>query len=293
VAINRYRFYIGPVGYMVPLPPHKRSPSLEATRDYIGQLQESLSGRRTLDIRAFKKTWSLDWDWRKEDELRALLRPYLGYANIPMRFLDPRSRNLLPLNVSTGGSELQDVDGFTRSGAGVLSYVADASMPLELQGELSGEIQLATAVTGNTLTGTAETLPMVYYSKYLFSAYVKGSGTWAPCLQELNTAGTVVNTVFLASPVTLSSTWQLVQMSYVPDGTYPQLYFGLRCATAGTVQTTGWQVQIDEYLRRPWMPGDGCPEVVVSKLQKKYQVLGRSAGVYTPQLTLNATILEA
>jgi hypothetical protein len=41
------------------------------------------------------------------------------------------------------------------------------------------------------------------------------------------------------------------------------------------------------------MPGDGCPEVIVSKVQKKYQGLLRRSGLYTPYHTINATILEA
>jgi len=292
MAINRYRFYLGPVGDLTPLPPHKRSPSLDASKDFVGQLQEALSGRRSLDIRAFKKTWSLDWDWRKEDELLDLFRAQLGYANAPLRFMDPRSRNLLPLNVSTGGSELQAPDGFTRAGSGVLTYVADATMPTELVGQLSGEVQLATAASGDTLTATYETMPLVTYSTYLFSAYVKGTGSWSTCFQRVNTSGAVVDTVFTGA-VALTGTWQLVQMTYTADGAYPHIYWGLRNSSAGTVQTTGWQVQIDEYMRRPWMPGDGCPEVIVSKVQKKYQGMIRQNGLLTPYHTVNATILEA
>jgi hypothetical protein len=291
MAINRFRFYLGPIGAMVPLPPHKREPSLDATRDIVGQLQESLSGRRTLDVRAFKKTWTLDWDWRLEDELLGLLRGYLGYANAPLRILDPRSRNLLPLNISTCGSELQAIDGFTKTGTGTLTYQADATMPAELQGQLSGEIQLATATTGDVLMGTVETVPLIPYSTYLFTGYVKGSGQWTPAYQPVNAAGVVITTVW-QNTLTLTGNWQQFSVSYTSDGTYPQMYFGQRCSASGTVQTTGWQLQIDEYARRPWLPGNGCPEVIVAKLQKKYQGMLRRSGLITPYHTLNATILE-
>ena len=292
MAINRYRFYLGPVGDLSPLPPHKRSPSLEATKEPIGQLQEALSGRRTLDIRAFKKTWSLDWDWRLEDELLDIFRAQLGYSNAPLRLLDPRSRNLLPLNVSTGGSELQATDGFVRTGAGVLTYKADATQPTELQGQLSGEVQLATGVTGDVLMGTQEAMPLIPFSQYRFTGFVKGSGQWSPAYQYVNLAGAVTSTVWVGT-ITLSGSWQQFSVTYTADGTVPQMYWGLRCSANGTVQTTGWQVQIDEYMRRPWMPGDGCPEVIVSKVQKKYQGMLRRSGLITPYHTVNATILEA
>ena len=292
MAINRYRFYLGPIGYLTALPPHKRDPSLDASRDIIGQLQEGLSGRRTLDIRAFKKVWNLDWDWRLEDELLGILRGYLGFANSPLRIIDPRVRNLLPLNLSTGGSELQATDGFNRTGTGVLTYQADATMPTELQGQLSGEIQLSGSTTGDSMMGVTETVPLLPYSTYLFTGFVKGSGQWSPAYQPVNAAGAVVTTVW-TSALTLTGNWQQFSVSYTSDGTYPQMYFGLRCSASGTVQTTGWQVQIDEYARRPWMPGNGCPEVIVAKFQKKYQGYLRRSGVMTPYHTLNATILEA
>jgi hypothetical protein len=292
MAINRYRFYLGPPGALTALPPHSRTPNLDATSEVIGALQQALSGRRTLDIRNFKKKWQLEWDFRTEDELSVLLRAFKGYRNLPSRFMDPRSRNLFSLNVSTGGSELQDLTGFTYTplSGGIATYSPTAlANPTELLHQISGGVHIQGVGTNDEISATEEYIPLIDGSTYRFSGYLAGTGTVQPFVTKRNVSGVSTGAVNLGSPIALGAAYTTpFDVSWVATSD-PLASFGIR-ANAGTttIHTTGWMLQIDE-TKKAWMPGDGCPEVIVSEFKKKYTARTKTLVYHT----LSATILEA
>lgn len=120
MTINRYRYYVGPLGFLQPLPPMSggaNAPEISIT--IPGALHTSLSGRSTIDrIGTPKRAWSLSWENLQETD-RLLVDSLInrGNGNAPLRLIDPRVSNRLTLRVSAGGSLFSETSSFVSTGS--------------------------------------------------------------------------------------------------------------------------------------------------------------------------------
>ena len=115
MAINKFRYYLGPLGYLQALPPMRGgSHSPSAPILVPSGLHTSLSGRTTLDrIGVPKRSWELIWDNLREADRLPIEAAIHRSAAQPLRLIDPRSSNRLPADVSTGGSLSMGIESFT------------------------------------------------------------------------------------------------------------------------------------------------------------------------------------
>jgi hypothetical protein len=262
MAINRYRFYLGPLGLMQALPRLPSGNSPEFSIAAPGAVHTSLSGAMTVDRTGrFRRGWSFSFDNLKEDEELLLQAAMRRSANAPLRLYDPRKRNSLPEDVSTGGSSTLSTVAFTDVGAATPAFLA-GDVPALFSGVLSGGINWPTVTNAQQLWGTFEKHPILTGSTYRFSAYLKGSTTFKFGARPFNLAGVEQATVLDGTNTgTATGSWQRFSWAYTPAAGIASAYFGIQATGSGNLQTTGWMVQTDETSLLAWAFGYGCPEV--------------------------------
>lgn len=259
MAINRFRLYVGPLGYLRALPGHPSTPEFAQT--VPGASHQSLSGRTTFDTSGrIRRGWNATWQWLTEDDetwLQALLR---NSANYDLRIMDPRKRNLLPEDVSTGGSSTLGVSAFTELGAGAVAWVA-GGVPSDLTVVVSGYLNWTGLTAAQRLYGSFENTPVIAGSSYTFSVYAKGTTNIQLTARPFDLAG-VEQAVVVSTGQAVTASWQRYSWVYTPAAGIGSVQFGLSAVGSGNVQTTGWSAQIDEALKA-WSFGYGCPQVRV------------------------------
>ena len=119
MAINQLRYYLGPLGYLQPLPPMLGGANFpEAPIHIPSALHTSLSGRTTQDRMGVpKRAWSLVWENLTEADRLLVDAAIYGSSGQPLRLIDPRSTNRLPADVSTGGGLSLGTTAFGSSAA--------------------------------------------------------------------------------------------------------------------------------------------------------------------------------
>lgn len=106
MAINKLRYYVGPLGYLQAFPAMTGSDHApEAPITIPGGVHTSQSGRTTMDrVGTPKRSWVLDWP-NLTDANRVLIDAAIHRsANAPLRLIDPRNTNKLTADTSAGGS---------------------------------------------------------------------------------------------------------------------------------------------------------------------------------------------
>lgn len=263
MAVNRYRFYLGPLGFLHELPPLPADSSPDGVMSIPGVEHRALGGRGTVDRSGrLRRSWNLRFAYMAEDDELAIQAALRRSANAPLRFYDPRKRNSLPEDVSAGGSITRGVTAFTDIGAATPAFLA-GDVPTDFSGILAGGINWPTVTNGQQLWGTLERHPVVSTSTYRFSVYVKGSTTFKLGVRPFNAAGVEQANVLDGTTNTATGSWQRFSWLYTPAAGIASAYFGLNANGSGNIQTTGWSVQTDEALLK-WTFGYGCPEVTVS-----------------------------
>jgi hypothetical protein len=260
MVVNRFRFYLGPLGTLHELPGLPTETPPQFALSIPGVEHRSLSGRGTVDRNGrLRRSWGLGFDWLTEDQELAIQAALRGSANATLRFYDPRKRNSLPEDVSTGGSTTRGVTAFTDVGAATPVFLA-ADVPTDFSGILAGGINWPMVTNTQQLWGTFERHPIFTTSTYRFSVYAKGSTTFKLGVRPFNLAGVEQANVLDAATSTATGVWQRFSWVYTPAAGIASAYFGLNATGSGNIQTTGWTVQTDEPLLK-WTFGYGCPEV--------------------------------
>lgn len=260
MTVNRYRLYAGPLGALTALPRLPAEYPPDVTQAAPSAVHTSLSGAVTVDrMGRVRRAWSLNYQFLTEDEellLQALVR---RSANATLRLYDPRRRNSLPEDVSTGGSTTRSVVAFSDIGAATPVFLA-ADVPTTFSGVLAGGVSWPSVTNTQQLWGTFEQHPILSGCTYLFSAYVKGTTTFKFGVRPFNTAGVEQANVLDTVNNTATGAWTRFSWLYTPAAGIASAYFGLNATGSGNLQTTGWMVQTDEALKA-WTFGYGCPEV--------------------------------
>jgi hypothetical protein len=282
VAINRYRFYVGPVGGLRALPPFSPSLTPEASPIILGGNHVTLSGRVTRDRIATKRQWEIGWERLKQDDLLAIESFMLRAQTNPYFLIDGRRKNILHADASATGNASRSKSSFTAS-AGTLTFAA-ATMPTELVGVLDSHLTWTGVANTNTLrvAGTNSPpglwMPVLPGSTYTFSAYLLGTTTCRLTAFPYNAAG-VAQTAATSGNLTLTGSYQRFNWVWTPLAGEVAVNFGLTATGSGNISTVAWQVEMDQAVSN-WAFGFGCPEVVLaespSSTYPKYPYYGYS-----------------
>lgn len=281
MTINRYRFYVGAVGAMQALPPLNKGATPSSTPVLYGGMHQSLSGRTTMDVYAFKRTYQIPWTYLSRTDRAFANAIYRGIAPGPYRLVDGRHYNMLGADASSGGSQSASNASFTAS-AGTLAFgaVTLAAMHPDLVGLVRGGQVWTPAASGNTLLANhlgaaVGAVPTLTGSIYSFSAYASGSGNHSLLIQPYDIAGASL-TPYVGPAVTLTAAMQrLFVDNWAPPLAAVSLSAGLQAASTTAVTTTGWQLEIDQ-VHSVWGVGAGCPTVVVPSLTESYPYVDRT-----------------
>jgi len=269
-------WYLGPVGACREIPAPVRG--LEVGRELIGAEAVSLGGTRTLYRRAQPRSWALSWPTLSEDELTYLRLVGLGLIGSPARLIDPMVRNLLPVQVATGGSYRRDTSRFLITGGSTMSWVAVADPPTAVP--VRGAISWVRATTAAaTLTGgdVADRVPLVG-RKVRLGIWARGTAiAVSPAADAYNAAGSAATTTGTAATLHVTE-WRYLAVDLTPAADRVSAVPVLSAANgqaASTVQTTGWQLAFcDRPAEQPqdWTEGGGAPEVLAgSELTARYE----------------------
>lgn len=260
-------WYLGPAGAMREIPPPLRG--LEVARESAGSVVTSLEGTRTVYRSAQPRSWPLAWPTLSEDELTYLRSVGLGLVPGPLRLIDPMARNLLPVQVATGGSYRRDTSRWSSTGGSTASWVPVNDPPegVPVRGAVSW---VRTTTAAATLAGgdTADRVPLVPGRAVRCSVWARGSAVAAAAaVDAYDAAGAAART--MGPSVTLHATdWRHLAVDYTPAtgrvSVAPLLTVAAGQAVS-TVQITGWQVAFVDGLLQPqgWTEGGGAPEVLV------------------------------
>jgi hypothetical protein len=279
MTINRYRLYAGPLGTLYSLPRVPLSGPPDTPLSMPAAVHTALDGHVTVDrIGRIRRSWTIGYDWLTEDEELVAQSLVRRSANAPLRVYDPRRRNSLPEDVSTGGSSSLSVVAFTDIGAATPVFLA-ADVPTVFSGILAGGVNWPAVTNAQQLWGTFEQHPVLSGSTYRFSVYVKGSTTFKLGARPFIGAVEQAN-VLDATNNTATGAWTRFSWLYTPAVGVTSAYFGLNATGSGNLQTTGWMVQTDEALKA-WTFGHGCPEIAANvsvaasywKLRSKFQLV--------------------
>lgn len=262
MAINRYRFYVGPLGLLQPLPGLPAGGEIQAPMGIPSANHVSLSGRTTQDRTGrARRAWGFGWEWLTEDEELYVQAAIRGQATDQLRILDPRKRNLAPEDVSVGGSQTKSLRSFTETGTGTPAW-SSGGVPVELLGVTGGRIVWTGAASASTLYGTSEKTPIIANSTYRVSVFVKSTTTFTFSTRPFDLLGAEQTTVNDGTTQTSTAgVWVRKSFLYTPAAGICSAYFGMRATGSGNIETTGWSYQIDEVLKN-WTFGYGCPVVV-------------------------------
>jgi hypothetical protein len=264
MAINRYRFYLGPLGFLQPLPAIPSGNDPQVAQVLPGAEQVSLAGVRTFDRSGHsKRAWQFSWDRITEDDELVMQAAFRRSANAPLRFMDPRKRNLLPSDVSSCGSSTLSSSSFTKTGAATLVWTA-GGLPTVFQGLLAGRLVWTSVTNTQTLYATAEQTPIMTGSTYRISAYVKTTTTFKFSVRVFDSAGAESAQVLDATNnASTAGVWTRLSWLYTPAAGVASVYTGITATGSGNIETVGWSAQVDEALKN-WSYGYGCPVVYVA-----------------------------
>ncbi|TCO47295.1 hypothetical protein [Actinocrispum wychmicini] len=278
-------FYLGRLGALRKL----RDPmkGLDATNERIGATHRSLNGTTSLDVLGHKRTYKIQWDYLTHDDLSYLEALHLGLIDGPLRLVDPQRRNRLRAQVSSGGSRSRTTAGFTAT-QGTLAFTSGATPPdVFAAGAITWTLP---AAAGGRLTANdtlTDRTPLIPGEPVTLSLYAAGDPvTVQVVITPVDPSGQPGSPVF-GPQVTLTGSYQRLPLTFIPGPSHAGCAVGVDVpigGPTGTITTTGWQLEAAP-TASPWVPGTGCPVVVIDSLTDVYP----EYGYHAPTLTLLET----
>lgn len=263
-------FWLGPLGGLRQLPLLPLSGRSDTTEDVIGGITTSLDGTPTQQVLGHRRSWSLDWVTLDPDQAGPLRAWHLGLAgDVDLRLVDPRARNRLSRNGSSGGSYSGDTTGFSAT-AGTLAHAAVTDYPTTLTGLVSGGVAWSVPVSTAATLRVDDTLrvPLVPGETVTVGMLAKGTlGAQLGARQYTAGGGT---TDSLASSVTLAG-WAWLSHTLTPtaDKVSGSLALTVASGAARTV-TVGPALWCKGSTLPGWVAGSGCPVVLMASQDTTY-----------------------
>lgn len=274
-------FYLGPLGRMVALPCPE--PGLENTLTKVAARHQSLSARTTEDIRGFRRAWTIEIPWLTQDDVGYLESCFTGVVRGPLRLLDPTRRNRLSLAASATSLAPQWTDG-TRAvtaTSGVLLSVVDQMGPDVAYTSRDGAATVyrpdttllwqLTGTTGRVSLDPGLGVVVVPGETVTASVHVRApaGALVALALVPRTSAG---DGTPVAGTGAVADTWTRVSVTYtVPAGVHSVVPQVTTTATTGNVLIAAAQVEDNAEPGR-WVPGTGCPHVLITELPARSPV---------------------
>jgi hypothetical protein len=278
-------FYLGRVGALRQLRDPMRG--LDATNERLGATHRSLDGTTTIDTLGHKRTYKIQWDYLTHEDMAYVEALHLGLVDGPLRLIDPQRKNRLTAQLSSGGSRFRTTAGFS-TGQGTLTFA-----PTTAPGEVfaAGAISWGVPDTsgGRLTAGDTPSLrtPLITGEQVTLSLYATGNGASARAvIMPFDLASNAGAPVF-GPTVTLTGGYQRLSVTLTPDSTQVACVVGLDVPSGGppvTVTATGWQLEAAA-TPSAWVPGTGCPVVVVDSVTDTYP----EYGYHAPTLVLLET----
>lgn len=263
-------FYVGPLGYLQQLPLLPVKGSTDASEALIGALLTSMAGGATLDVFGHKRTWVLDWVCLSQEETAAAHAWFQGLTTAPLRIVDPRAGNWLTRDGAAGGAYHRDTRAHTlTAGSGSISFGTVSDYPTGLAGLLDGGVtwNVPNATTATLRIDDTDRIPLIPGQPITVQVWLKGSGNVQVGAQFYDVTGAAAgNTV---GALTAVGSWGPVVATFTP--TTGQVAASLQVVAAsgaGRVLTVGpatWHP-----TNTDWVPGTGCPEVLVTDRKITY-----------------------
>lgn len=271
--IIKNRFYFGPVGSIRPLPRQVRGANTTATPERYGPLTRAIQGSPTVVNYGHRRTWPLAWPQMTESEARELARvesAYRGGISRATYFLDTRNTNYLTPDMASCGA-YDGTDNFFGFN-GTLSRTNSGVFHSDLDGYVDGHLALAGTAIGSRVLGTTY-YPVLENANYLFSAYVSGSGTIVMKFLFYDADGVELTSLDSATTVLGPTAVRLSHLAMAGDLPTGAALFRVTLESTTDdpqINTCGWQIQYGETTLKPWYPGAGAAEVVVSAYTVEY-----------------------
>lgn len=262
-------FWLGPIGALRQLPLLPVGGTSDADETLIGGVSTGLDGTATAQVLGHRRSWSLDWVTLHPDDTGPLRSWYLGLIDADLRIVDPRARNRLSRNGSAGGCYDRDATGFSVT-AGTLAFAAVTDYPTTLSGLLDGALSWSVPVTTVATLRIDDTarIPLVPGETVTVAMLVKGTLGAQLGVRQYTAAGATTDS--LASSVTLGS-WAWLTHTLTPSASQVSGSLALTVASgAARTVTVGPAMWIKGSTVLGWVPGDGCPVVLMEDMGTTY-----------------------
>ena len=261
-------FWLGPLGHLKQLPLLPVGESTDATEELIGGLTVGLDGTATQDVFGHKRSWQLDWlclEWLDTRTQHALFQ---GLTRAPIRIVDPRAGNRLTRDGASGGSYSPGVDAHTVT-AGTRAFAAVTDYPDDLTGLVDGCVSWSVPVTtACTLRIDAtDKIPLIPGEQVTLAVLLAGSGSGQVGAQFYDTSE-VAGSTSLASSATLGG-WVWYSHTFTPSAGQVSAAL-IVTAASGSARTVRIGPALWHPLNTDWVPGAGCPRVLLTGNPARY-----------------------
>jgi hypothetical protein len=267
-------FYLGRPGALQKLPPPL--PGFEVTDLLRGGLHELAAGGNVRDRTQARRRWVLGWKALTDDEWSGLRTLYRLPG--PYRLLDPRDRNRLTVNQSTGTEELRDTTGHRPVTQGVLAsdtaFAHSGTRSLKWDSETALAVSsgrgVAYATSGTSIDASwAAVRPSVAHT---FSVWAHASiaVSMAARIDWYSTAGALLSSSVGSGTSVSTSAW--TQLTVANASSPATAAYGIGGVQNTTTTGAAVQVWLDDpqleegAVASTWLLGGGSPLVVVDTL---------------------------
>jgi hypothetical protein len=263
-------FWLGPLGYLQQLPLLPVKGSTDASEALIGALLQSMTGTGTLDVFGHKRSWQLDWVCLTQEETAAVHAWFQGLTTARLRLVDPRAGNWLTRDGASGGSYHRDTRAHTvDSGSGSVSFGTVGDYPSWLQAMVNGGVAWSVPATTTATLRIDDTdqIPLIPGQQVTASVWLKGTGNAQVGVQFYDAGGATAGTVF--GSVQALGGWNAYPVTFTPASNQVAGSVAV-VAASGSPRTVTVGPALWHPTNTDWVPGTGCPEVLLTARKISY-----------------------
>lgn len=265
-------FYVGRVGSMRAL--FGPTDGLDASATWFGGVHRSLSGTPTVDRLGRKRSWEMSWPALVPEDHAFVVALGQGTAGSPLRLIDANQRNRCSPQHSSGGTFRRSTEGFTVS-TGTLGWqtipVPDSTWSGLLEGGLGWIVPTTVGGILKTSTVADDRYPLITGEQVTASVWVSGNLNARVQLIPYDSAGAAL-TAISGGTTALAGLYTRLTVTHTPLSTQVSAVLAVDIPAgqgAGVAVATAWQLEAAAAAAQ-WVPGEGCPVVVVDQASDRY-----------------------
>lgn len=260
----KQKFYLGAFGDLLELEPPDM---MERPMEKLQAITQGATGKRTANVTAMRRRWALGWD-HAPAALRARLETlYHGLTTGPVRFIDCMAENLLDPRIASGGSAIGYAPVFETLGSGVVQALVAPTVPVGLNFAPRYVTQLTatggpftSAISRNGWSVPAKLGPITF--QFRLRSTVAGAS-----VQILHKAADDFSsaTVATSSATIPSPGWSWVTLTVTPNPGATALFIQVTQPSNSVLEFGPSKAEFGS-AGTAWVPGTGCPPVVMESL---------------------------